>query len=373
MTELLSKAFEKAEKLPKKIQDEIGRNLLKEIAGGPQWDETGKTRGRSSQPADPELTRQAREASVLLTDELNRLDAGQRQDPVTLQGFENRAESLLADDPAEAHRLLGAVAAFRQDVREMHDHYWNALRHAPGDPLIFHNYSQSLGRLGFLTDALRYAELACESAPDSPEYLAGLIRATSDLGHMFRCRRLITRWNRSAETGHPLSDVIGKAVKVMEAYEIADRDAEQIHGMAARFLRERDVSVHQRLYKIMGRKGSEWIWCGYELDINDERLLIELQYQFSRQSHAVPSKITEPFDIEFLFEGSAPTMISDEEIEMQIAEYEKQYGMTSEEFMRQMREGTAPDEFETMSWMISLRTLQDEYSDILKPGIRRRS
>lgn len=120
----------------------------------------------------------------------------------------------------------------------------------------------------------------------------------------------------------------------------------------------------------MGRKGSEWVWCGYELDIRDERLLIELQYQFSRQSHILPSKISEPFDIEFLFEGSEPSMVSDEEIEMQITAYEKQYGMTSEEFMRQMRDGTAPDEFETMSWMMLLRTVRDEYGDFSEPGIR---
>ncbi len=373
MTKLLSKAFEEATKLPKDIQDEIGRQLLKEIAGEPRWDETDKIpSSKPSWPADPTLTHQSEEASVLM-DELNSLGAEQRHDPLTLQRFENRAKSLLAEHPVEGHQLLGSMAAFRLNVRDMHDHYWNALKHAPGDPLVFHTYSLSLGKLGFLTDALRYAELACESAPDNPKCLAGLIRATSNLGHMFRCHELMGKWNRSSETDHSLSDVIEKAVRVMEAYKIGDSDAEEIHRMAARFLREQEMFVHQKFYKIMGRKGSEWIWCGYELDIRDERLLLELQYQFSRQSHILPSKISEPFDIEFLFEGSAPTMVTDEEIRMQIAEYEKQYGMTSEEFMRQMREGTAPDEFETMSWMISLGTLQDEHSAPLQPGMREAS
>ncbi len=366
MTELLSKAFEEATKLPKEIQDEIGRQLLKEIAGEPRWDETDKIpSSKPSWPADPTLTHQSEEASVLM-DELNSLGAEQRHDPTTLRGFEQQAKSLLADDPVGAHQLLGTVAAFRLEARGMHDHYWNALKHAPGDPLVFHTYSLCLGKLGFLRDALRYAELACESGPDHPEYLSGLIRATSDLGYMFRCHKLVEKWNRSAETDHPLSEVIGRAAGVMKAYQINDSDAEEIHRMAARFLREREMFVHQRFYRIMGRKGSEWIWCGYELDIRDERLLLELQYQFSRQSHILPSKISEPFDIEFLFEGSAPSELSDEEIEMRISEYEKAYGISSDEFMRQMRDGTAPDEFETMDWMMLLTLVRDEYRDLFR-------
>ncbi len=370
MTELLSKAFEEATKLPKEVQDEIGRHLLREIADESRWD---KTDNKPSSPEDPELARQPREAFVQLMDELKRLGPDQRHDSPTLQRFESQAKSLLADDPVGAHQILGAIAAFRLDVREMHDHHWNALRHAPGDPLVFRNYSLSLGKLGFLTDALRYAERAHESAPDHPECLASLIRATSDLGHMFRCHELIGRWNRSAETTHPLTDVIEKAVGVMKVYKIDDNDAEQIHRMAARFLRERETFVHRRLCDIMGRKGSEWVWCGYEIDIKDERLLLELQYEFGRKTHMLPRKITELFDIEFLFEGSVPTMISDEEIEMKISEYEEAYNMSSDEFMRQMRDGTAPDEFETMSWMILLRTVRDEYSDPPEPRTRERA
>jgi len=51
----------------------------------------------------------------------------------------------------------------------------------------------------------------------------------------------------------------------------------------------------------------------------------------------------------------AATMLSQEDIEHQIAHYEQQFGMSSEEFSRRMREGTAPDTFETMDWMILLR------------------
>ncbi len=44
-------------------------------------------------------------------------------------------------------------------------------------------------------------------------------------------------------------------------------------------------------------------------------------------------------------------ILSEDDIKSQIEEYEKKFGMSSEEFLRKKREGTAPDTFETMYWM----------------------
>ena len=44
------------------------------------------------------------------------------------------------------------------------------------------------------------------------------------------------------------------------------------------------------------------------------------------------------------------SLLTDEEIDRRIAQYESQYGMTSEEFLRRRRKDTAPDTFDTMVW-----------------------
>lgn len=51
--------------------------------------------------------------------------------------------------------------------------------------------------------------------------------------------------------------------------------------------------------------------------------------------------------------------VSKEEIENQIASYEQVFGMSSEEFLERVREGAAPDTFETMDWKILLRYCLD--------------
>ena len=56
MTELLSKAFEQAVKLPQTLQDEIAEQLLKDIEGELKWDETlAKSHDKLAKLADQAL------------------------------------------------------------------------------------------------------------------------------------------------------------------------------------------------------------------------------------------------------------------------------------------------------------------------------
>ena len=56
MTELLSKAFEQAVKLPQALQDEIAEQLLEDIEGELKWDETlAKSHDKLAKLADQAL------------------------------------------------------------------------------------------------------------------------------------------------------------------------------------------------------------------------------------------------------------------------------------------------------------------------------
>ncbi len=56
MTELLSKAFEQAVKLPQTLQDEIAEQLLEDIEGELKWDETlAKSHDKLAKLADQAL------------------------------------------------------------------------------------------------------------------------------------------------------------------------------------------------------------------------------------------------------------------------------------------------------------------------------
>ncbi len=56
MTELLSKAFEEASKLPHEMQDELARRLLDDLVGESQWDATlAKSQDRLDRLAEKAL------------------------------------------------------------------------------------------------------------------------------------------------------------------------------------------------------------------------------------------------------------------------------------------------------------------------------
>lgn len=56
MTELLTKAFEKAAELPQRDQDEIAERLLEDIQGALKWDETlAKSRDKLEKLAEKAL------------------------------------------------------------------------------------------------------------------------------------------------------------------------------------------------------------------------------------------------------------------------------------------------------------------------------
>ncbi len=52
------------------------------------------------------------------------------------------------------------------------------------------------------------------------------------------------------------------------------------------------------------------------------------------------------------------SVLTREEIISQISRYEKMFGMSSEEYLRQKQNGNEDDSFETMDWMILLRCLR---------------
>jgi len=55
------------------------------------------------------------------------------------------------------------------------------------------------------------------------------------------------------------------------------------------------------------------------------------------------------------YEWSEPGEMTRQEIEEHIAAYEEMFGMSSDEFLRSVRDGTAPDTFETNDWRILLK------------------
>ncbi len=61
-------------------------------------------------------------------------------------------------------------------------------------------------------------------------------------------------------------------------------------------------------------------------------------------------------------------VMSQDDIESVITQYERQFGMTSEEFLQKCHEGTAPDTYEAMDWAILLKHYRLEVTEAALEG-----
>lgn len=70
----------------------------------------------------------------------------------------------------------------------------------------------------------------------------------------------------------------------------------------------------------------------------------------------LPPPTDDEEDLVALWRAEDPAAImTDEEVEAQIAHYEQKFSMSSEEFLRQARAGTAPDEAGIIDWKLLLK------------------
>ena len=138
----------------------------------------------------------------------------------------------------------------------------------------------------------------------------------------------------------PVSDSI--SVKSgSSAYRISGADTLNF-GDPAKWVQSKGILVDLRLLPGSISKALEGYY-GLSLGIPVEGVMDLIQHRRVVEA-LTPQQVEEPVGV-----------ISQQEIEDQIAHYERTFGMSSEEFMQQVQEGTAPDTFEAMHWRILLR------------------
>ena len=61
--------------------------------------------------------------------------------------------------------------------------------------------------------------------------------------------------------------------------------------------------------------------------------------------------------------GVTDACMSDEDVDTQIERYEHLFGMDSKKFLQMMQDGEVTDSFETMDWLILLKTRGNDNGD----------
>ena len=129
-----------------------------------------------------------------LIERLRQLAAAPALDEFSLQRIARDANSLMKSDPADAHTVLGGVAALRGDGDETRHRYRTALGIEKTLVTLF-NYSFSLSILDEHEEALNVAADALQAYPDDLNLLNRAIKAALESAHFMTARDLSNRWD----------------------------------------------------------------------------------------------------------------------------------------------------------------------------------
>ena len=113
--------------------------------------------------------------------------------PLDIARLKQEARQLIKSTAVPAWAILGMIAMLERDYEEMHHAFSNAERLCPSDPILQMNYSSTLLRVGFFTEAVkRMWDLAQESR-DNLDILRDA-QKTFLVAHNFEKAKTVSEW-----------------------------------------------------------------------------------------------------------------------------------------------------------------------------------
>lgn len=155
-----------------------------------------------------------------------------------LSAMIKEAEGLLPSHGNAAHLVLARLACLAKDTDTMRRHHYMILETAADDPSSYRDYSDSLRKLGYYSEAREMARRAHELAPDDSELLrlllkncvtSGLIQASwhyLDLAIKANARIMTREYN-----------FLTAAVQFFREQEVSDMELERLQQIAMAVLR----------------------------------------------------------------------------------------------------------------------------------------
>ena len=130
----------------------------------------------------------------LLVAQINAVATSRRMNSITMQAIEHDAHALIPADASGAHSALGALAALRGKVEEVHAHYRTALETAGRSAILPLNFSIALLQAGDSGMAYEMALEADRRTGEGSSVLPHLIMTALESGEFREALEHCERW-----------------------------------------------------------------------------------------------------------------------------------------------------------------------------------
>ncbi len=163
-----------------------------------------------------------------LVEKLAGLSKAPPLDEFALRRIVDEANALMQPDPAQAHMLLGSVAALRGDATETRRHYSIARKLDDTYQILF-NYSLALSLVEEHGEALGLANKTLKTYPDNLDLIERAINAALASANFVVARNLSDRWHAlTPDRPHPLFDTAQQLADAVEAGVFGEDAAQDV-------------------------------------------------------------------------------------------------------------------------------------------------
>ena len=162
-----------------------------------------------------------------LADQVAQIGQNAVVDEFALRRISADARKLMSADAANAHAVLGRLAALQWNVDGLKRHYRSAI--SLGDPVLSRwDYSTALFLVGEVGESYEVARDAWQRAPDNLPLLDNLITSALHVARFGEAREFCDRRRKLAPKGEPLlAGAISELVKAVRQGEFSEEGAQR--------------------------------------------------------------------------------------------------------------------------------------------------
>ena len=229
------------------------------------------------------MATQAKSKSEQIVQELNRASASGSLDQLTRARFRRDAEALMVADPITAHMILGLIASDACDESEVRRCFSVALKLAPVEPIVHHNYATALADIGFFSAARTESERAHALAPGVLEFADALINYATLSGRFRRGAEVLAeREKLEPKEAHPDQVVLPDLIALADQHGVRDEEIEKLQLAASSVLHNAGLYSPYIAYGISEDEESRFVGAEWQVDASVSQV-VDLNIALARQ------------------------------------------------------------------------------------------
>lgn len=203
-----------------------------------------------------------------LVEQFTNIIQKKNQNEISLYRLSRETESLVkrTGQPND-YIVLGAIQTLLNYPNKVHETFNQAISLFPTEYQLYVNYSVSLSHLGFMSQAITYAQKAYEMCSGDLFLIDLMIAIYLGHGQLATSQIWCEKWQQAKpQEPHKLLQVIESAIKILDTSQVSENAVTSLFQMAYSVLHDNGIYyIPDR--KLYIQQDDESVWIAFQIDV----------------------------------------------------------------------------------------------------------